>query len=161
MKCLYSILLCFLSCSLAVGQTVLEPPPPVKPIQHRWAYDSFSSIDLETGEEHSYFSIVYKLNPTLHTELRGFYDTYRVADVMDFSLRVKWYPSKKFYVFSGVGVQAQRAKVGKLPIMPIRMLNGVGYDVHKNISIEAVHDLNFSSDKGMPNLTALKGKYRF
>jgi len=161
MNCLYFLLLYFLSCSFAKGQTAPEPPPPVKQIQQRWAYDSFSYADFGTGEQHSYFSIVYKLNPTLHAELRGFYDTYRAADIMDFSLRVKWYPSKKFYLFSGLGIEAQRAKVGRLPNMPIRMLNGVGYDVHKNINIEAVHDLNLNAKSGMPNFATLKGKYRF
>lgn len=139
-----------------IGQEPIEKP--------ELEYDGFSYVDFGSGEEHSYFSVVYKLSPKLHTQLRGFYDTYRAYNVFDVSYRVKWNSTKKLYLFSGVGVQTQQTKgIIDLPIMPLRMLNGMGYDPKKNISIEAAHDLNFSKNSGgfAPSLFSVSGKYRF
>ena len=55
--------------------------------------------------------------------------------------------------------------LGALPIMPVRTFNGVGFEANKNITIEAVHDLNFNKNtawlNATPRLITLKGKYRF
>lgn len=157
--------LLFVSLVLTGQEPVGEPPLNLTGPSN-WKYDAFSYADFGTGEEHSYFSELYQLNPKLRAELRGFYDSYRTSDVLDVSHRVRWYPTKKLYLFSGVGVQFQRNKGGlNLPIMPVRMLNGVGYDPNENISFEAVHDFNFNKNMGglnaSPNLFTLKGKYRF
>lgn len=152
--------------TILTGQELIEKPPLTPAGISNWEYDGFSYADFGTGEQHSYFSLMYKMSPSLYSELQGFYDTYRASDVFDVSLRVRWYPTEKVYLFSGLGVQTQRAKVGKgLPIIPVRMLNGVGYEPNKNISIEAVHDLNFNQNSSglnaSSNLFTLKGKYRF
>jgi len=148
------------------GQEPIEKPPLDPTGSYKWEYDAFSYADFGTGEEHSYFSVLYKLNPELHAELRGFYDSYRTSDIFDVSFRAKWYPTKKVYLFTGVGAQLQRNKGGlNLPIMPVRLFNGVGYEPKKNITIEAVHDLNFNKNSAglnaTPNLFSLRGKYRF
>ena len=148
------------------GQEPIEEPPLDPTGLSKWEYDAFSYADFGTGEEHSYFTVLYKLNPKLQSELRGFYDSYRTSDVFDVSLRAKWYPTKKLYLFSGLGAQLQRNKGGlDLPIMPVRLFNGVGYEPKKNITIEAVHDLNFNKNgtglNATPNLFSLRGKYRF
>jgi len=149
-----------------MGQLPAEKPPLNSGLGSDWEYDGFSYTDFGTGEEHSYFSVLYKLNPKLHAELRGFYDSYRTSDIFDVSVRMRWYPTKKVYLFSGVGMQRQRGKGGiELPIMEVRMLNGVGYEPNKKITIEAVHDLNFNTNNAgsnaTPSLLTLKGKYRF
>ena len=55
--------------------------------------------------------------------------------------------------------------LGVLPIMSVRNFNGVGFEANKNITIKAVHDLNFNKNaarlNATPQLFALKGKYRF
>lgn len=150
-----SLVFFFFTSLVATSQTFVEETAP------KWSYDAFSYTDFGTQEQHSYFSILYELNPKLHAELQGFYDTYRTADVFDLSVRMKWYPAKKVYLFSGLGMQMQRDKgFGGLPIMPLRMLNGVGYKPNSNMIIEAGHDLNFSQN-ATPSLITLKGKYRF
>lgn len=148
------------------GQEPIEKPPLNLAEPSNWEYDAVFYADFDTGEEHSYFSVLYKLKPELYAELRGFYDSYRTSDVFDVSYRVKWYPTKQIYLFSGAGVQLQRTKGGlNLPTMPVRMLNGMGYEPKKNISIEAVHDLNFNKNgaglNATPSLFSLRGKYRF
>ena len=49
--------------------------------------------------------------------------------------------------------------------MSVRNFNGVGFEANKNITIKAVHDLNFNKNaarlNATPQLFALKGKYRF
>lgn len=165
MNRLFSLFFCLSLNSIAIGQVIFEPSP-AKPIPPRWAYDAFSYADFGTGEEHSYFSVVYKLNPKLHAELQGFYDSYRGFDLTAFSLRAKWYPTKKLYFFSGAGVRIQRSKIGNdSPTVPFQILNGVGYEPNGNITIEAVHDLNFNENSdglnATPSLFTLKGKYRF
>ncbi len=61
--------------------------------------------------------------------------------------------------------QERRKGLGVLPIMPVRTFNGVGFEANKNITIEAVHDLNFNKNaarlNATPQLFTLKGKYRF
>ncbi len=105
--------------------------------------------------------MLYELDPKFQVELQGFYDTYRTADIFDLSARMKWHPIEKVFLFSGLGLQIQRGKgFVELPTMPVRMLNGVGYKPNSNMTIEAVHDLNFSQN-GTPNLFTIKGKYRF
>lgn len=159
------IFLLFLT-SIVTAQEPIERPPLNPTGVSNWEYDGFSYPDFGTGEQHSYFSLMYKMNPNLYTELQGFYDTYRTSNIFDISLRVRWYPAKKVYLFSGIGVQIQQSKVGEdIPVMPLRMINGVGYEPNKNISIEAVHDLNFSKNNSGLNASSnpftLKGKYRF
>lgn len=157
------LFLCLLSSSLLFGQGIFEPPP-VKPTNPGWAYETFSFVDFGTGEEHSYFSIVYKLNPNLHFELQGFYDSYRATDSTDFSVRTKWYPTKRIFLFSGLGARIERSKIGdSTPQMSYRTLNGLGYEADENLSMEAVHDLNFGGAglNAAPSLLTLKGKYRF
>ncbi len=153
-------------CSMAFGQVHEEKPPLSSPEDSKWEYDGFSYANFGTGEEHSYFSVIYEMNPKLKAELQAYYDSYGTSDILDLSYRVRWYPTKKVCFFSGIGAQMQRTKGGLgIPIMPLRMLNGVGYEPKKNISIEAVHDLNFNaSSTGLnatPVLFTLKGKYRF
>ncbi len=149
-----------------MGQVPVEEPPLDSTTKSRWEYDGFSYADFGTGEEHSYFSLMYKMNPSLYSELQGFYDSYLTADIVDFSYRIRWYPTKKLYLFSGIGVQIQRLKVGSgLPVVPVRMINGVGYEATNSISVEAVHNLNFNKNAAGQNasssLFTLKGKYRF
>ncbi|TMM55922.1 hypothetical protein FEE95_14835 [Maribacter algarum] len=151
---------------VAMGQSPVEEPPLDSATKSRWEYDAFSYADFGTDEEHSYFSLMYRMNPNLYSELQGFYDSYLSADIVDFSYRVRWYPTKKVYFFSGVGVQIQRPKVGPgLPVVPVRVMNGVGYEPTNSFSIEAVHCLNFNKNAAGQNasssLFTLKGKYRF
>lgn len=158
------LLTLFMSSSI-LGQGIFEPPP-VKPKNPRWVYEAFSYPDFGTGEEHSYFSIIYKLNPTLHMELRGFYDTYRSQDVFDTSFRMKWYPTKRVYLFSGLGMESIWDKLrGGPPATSYRMLNGAGIEPNENITIEAVYDQYFDKNSAglnaTPSLLTLKGRYRF
>jgi len=153
----FSFLLLFISLTLT-GQQSVEESAEVS----RWAYDAFSYPDFGTGEQHSNFYLLYKLNPKLKAELQGFYDSYRIADVFDVSFRVRWYPKKKVYLFSGFGTQIERSKVeGGLPIMPLYMTGGVGFEASKNIDIEAIYDLNLSENGGLPSVFRVRGKYRF
>lgn len=159
----YSLVFFLVFVSLIMtGQEPIERPPLNPSGISKWSSDGFSYTDFGTQEQHSYFSILYEINPKLYAEVQGFYDTYRIADIFDVSARMKWYPSEKVYLFSGLGVQLVRSKGfgDGVPTMPVRMLNGVGYETNKNITIEAVHDLNFSNN-GAPSLFTLKGKYRF
>lgn len=140
---------------------ILTAQEPVEEAS-KWKYDGFSYADFGTGEEHSNFSLLYKVNPKLQVELQGFYDTYRVSDVFDVSFRVKWYPVKKIYLFSGLGTQVQGLKLGaSLPRMSAYMMNGVGYEPTNNISIQAVNDINLNKNSGSSGFLKLKGKYRF
>ncbi len=158
----------FFTMSLLMSQSVDELPSESSLGISRWSYDGFSYADFGTQEQHSYFSVMYRLSPKLQAELQGFYDTYRTADIFDISLRLKWYPSEKMYLFSGVGLQIEQKKVlGESPVlsMPMRVLNGVGYELNDAMQLEAVHDLNFnansSGSNGIPSLLKVKGKYRF
>jgi len=148
------------------GQELVNEPLSNLERISKWSYDDFSYADFGTQEQHSYFSVLYELNPKLHAELQGFYDTHRTADVFDLSTRIKWYPTKKVYLFTGIGFQMVRQKgFGSIPTMPVRTFNGVGYEPNKNISIEAVHNLNFNKNRSglnaTPSLLTFKGKYRF
>lgn len=65
-----------------------------------------------------------------------------------------------------MGIQKEQKIGGQgLRTMPTRMLNGLGYELKKNISFEAVHDLNFNTNNAglnaTPSLFTLRGKYRF
>lgn len=165
MRNLRFVFFIFFITSWLIAQSGNEEPSENSVEGSSWSYDGFSYDDLGTQELHSYFSVNYRLSPKLHAELQGFYDTYRTADVFDLSLRFKWYPSDKMYLFSGVGVQMEQRKVpGQSPVssMPMRMLNGFGYELNTNLELEAVHDLNFKgSSNGVPSLLKVKGKYRF
>lgn len=152
-------------CLIIRGQEPMEKPQDPANASN-WEYDGFSYADFGTGEQHSYFSLMYKMNPNLYSELQGSFDTYLTADIVEFSYRLRWYPVKKIYLFSGVAIQGQRPKIGPgLPVVPVRIFNGVGYKPLENITIEAVHDLNFNENKVGKNagssLFTLKGKYRF
>lgn len=122
------------------------------------------TYQLGMGEEHSYFSLTNQLSPKLQTELRGFYDTYRSGNVFDISYRAKWYVGKKLYFFGGAGLQMERVLNGG-PIFTPKISSGIGYDINKNIGIEAVYDYNFNSVSpafnASPSGLKLSGKYRF
>ena len=132
----------------------------------KWEYEGFSYVGFGTGEEHSCFSLGLEMNPKLHQELQGFYDSYRASDVSVFSYRMKRFLSKKTYAFSGFGLQIERSKfeVSKSKFSG-RMMNGFGFEPQKNISIEAVYDYNFNTVlpgiNGAPSSFILGGKFRF
>lgn len=153
-----STFLLLFSSIVILAQEPIEKPP-------KWEYDGFSYADFGTGEEHSYFSVLKELNPKLHVELRGFYDSYRTSDVLDISYRLRWRPTKKIFLFSGIGLQRQRDKRGRAPLTPARILYGVGFEPKKNINIEADYGLNYNvNNAGLdipPNIISIKAKYRF
>ncbi len=160
------VLFLFFIHMVLIGQELIEKPPVDSLAISKWSSDGFSYADLGTQEQHSYFSVLFELDPKFYAELQGFYNSHRISDVLDLSTRVKWYPVKKVYLFSGVGIQVDRTKgFGGLPIMPTRMFKGVGYEPNKSIKIEAVYDLNFNTTNAefnaTPSLFTLKGKYRF
>lgn len=162
---LFFFLMIFLV-SIAYGQENTEEFSTNETGISNWQYDAFTYADFGTGEQHSYMSVIYELNPKLYLELQSYYDAYRSGDILDTSFRVRWYPVKKIYFFTGFGTQLQHAKVGKgLPVTPFRMVNGFGFEPNKNMSIETVHDLNFNTNSAgfnsTPNLFSIRGKYRF
>lgn len=154
------ITLLLLFATIAIyGQEPKEKPP-------KWEYEGFSYVDFGTGEEHSYFSLTREMNPKLHQELQGFYDSYRASDVTVFSYLMKRFLSKKVYAFSGVGLQIERSKFEVSgPKFSGRMMSGFGFEPKKNISIEAVYDYNFNTTlpgiNSAPSSFILGGKYRF
>ena len=149
--CLLFLLLGYFSHS----QKPKEKPP-------RWFYDGFSFANLGTGEQHSYFSLRYVIDPRLQAELQGFYDTYRASDVFDASFRVRWYPSKEIYLFTGLGAQFEREKVQKsYPIIPLYITNGIGFEPANNFDIQVINEVDISGKGGVSGFLKVNGKYRF
>ncbi len=128
--------------------------------------ESFSYPTFLNGEVHSSFLIDYKLYEELSLRLQGFYDTYRVANVFKAPLMVKGNLSDKLYLFSGSEIYVEQNKLGSQPpVLKVYMVNGMGYDINKNMTLEAKHDLHFNKSNfgnySVPNLFSLTGKYRF
>ena len=118
------------------------------------------------SEIHSNFAITYAFNPEFLGELQGFYDTYRLNDVLDVRFRGKRYPLKKFYLFSGFCAEIELDKYRlQPPPWRIELINGFGYDLNEKFTLEAAQDLHFNKynfgNYGTPNLFSLGGKNKF
>lgn len=128
--------------------------------------EDFSYPVFFDGEVHSNFTVAYEFDTEFLIELQGFYDTYRLNDVFDLSLRSKYYLSNKLYFFSGIGLEKERDKHGfRPPPLRVKLINGFGYDIDQKFSLEAKQNLHFNKTNfgnyGTPNLFSLSGKYKF
>jgi hypothetical protein len=99
-------------------------------------------------------------------ELQSFYDTYRLYDVSDSRLRIRHYLGNKLYMFSGIGIEAEKDKHGFRPPPPrVKLINGFGYDLNEKFTFEAAQDLHFNKanfgNYSTPNLFSVCGKYKF
>ena len=88
-------------------------------------------------EQHSYFLVNYKISQKLEVDLQGFYDTYLTSNRLRTSLILKRYLTNKFYLFSGIEVEAADQKsIFSAPPPRIGVLTGFGYDFTENFLIE-------------------------
>lgn len=127
---------------------------------------AFSYPTFLNNEMHSAFEVNYKLSEDFELELQGFYDTYRLADVFKAPLMIKWNLSDKLYLLSGSEIFIEQDKLrSRPPVLKVYMVNGMGYDINRNMMLEAKHDLHFNKSNfgvySVPNLFSLTGKYRF
>ncbi|WP_339713211.1 hypothetical protein [uncultured Kriegella sp.] len=134
--------------------------------QNNLDIDSFSYPTFLNGERHASFLVDYELSEALRVELEGFYDTYLLGDVFKVSIAPKWYVFKRMYFFSGMELEKDLDKYGNEPAQPrLDLLNGVGYDVDDNFTIEARHDLQFNKTGygqfTTPVMFSVGGKYKF
>ncbi len=137
-----------------------------KPLPDKRYTESFAYPLVLDGETHSNFTMGFEFDPNFKTELQGFYDTYRLANVFDISFRGKKYLTDKFYVFSGMGAEFEIDKYGRQPPPTrIKIMNGMGYDFNEKMSLEAKHELYLNTSNfgnyGTPNLFLLSSKYKF
>lgn len=128
--------------------------------------EGFSYPTFFDGETHSNFTATYEMDTNFLIELQGYYDTYLLANVFRVPVRAKWYVSDRLYLFSGLEMEVELDKYGLKPPPPrLKLINGMGYDVDKNFSIQATHDLQFNTSNfgnyATPNLFSLSGKYKF
>ncbi|WP_117885320.1 hypothetical protein [Aureibaculum luteum] len=136
--------------------------PESKFTLHDFAYP----IDLFNKEQHSNFVFRYKIKLKFIIELKGFYDTYLLADVFKTPITTKLYVTNKLYLFSGIELESESDKL-QLNLQPpqLKFKNGMGYDIEKNLFIQFDHDLHFNKSAvgayGTPSLFSLSGKYKF
>ncbi|WP_291868866.1 hypothetical protein [Maribacter sp.] len=159
--CIFLIVTSFLSYGQEVEANQQNETIPKKVSLHSWSYPSLSN-----GDTHSYFDLDYKLDSQLQLELRGFYDTYMLANVSKFNFRLKKYVSNKFYIFSGLGLEIEQAKYGlKSPKAIFNYSYGVGVDVNESIFIEARQQMQINKEVHgnytLPKVFTLTGKYKF
>ncbi|WP_271784331.1 hypothetical protein [Aquimarina algiphila] len=119
----------------------------------------------------SSFTVNYEFSTNFHAEIEGHYYLYDLMDVFIVSFIVpistKQYVSDRLYLFTGGEVEFTRSfNYGAEPIPPIfKMINGVGYDVNANFSLEVKQDLNFNTTTlapyNNPNMFSVKGKFKF
>ncbi|SDM81478.1 hypothetical protein [Kriegella aquimaris] len=161
-----TILAFFICNAILYGQQPQVVPDskgnPQKPLN----VDSFSYPNFLNGERHASFLVDYDISRALRVELQGFYDTYLLGDVFKVSIAPKWYVTKRMYFFSGVEMEKDLEKYGNEPAAPrLDLMNGVGYDVDDNFTIEARHDLQFNKtgygEFTTPVMFSVGGKYKF
>ena len=128
--------------------------------------EAFSNPVFLNDEMHSNFAVIYEVDTGFLVELQGYYDTYLLGDVFRVPLITKYYVNDKLYFFSGFEFEADLDKYGRKPAPPrLKFKNGVGYDIDKNFSLEANHDLQFNKTNlgnyAAPKLFSFSGKYKF
>ncbi len=126
-----------------------------------FSYPTFLNCEMR-----STFEVNYKLSEDFELELQGFYDTYRLANVFKAPLIIKWKLSTKWNLFSGSELFIEQDKIRpRPPVLKVYMVNGMGYDINRNMTLEAKHDLHFNKSNfggySVPNLFSLTGRYRF
>ncbi len=128
-----------------------------------------SYVDKLNPGQHSVFTINYKVNSNLFFEVRGDLQVYGLMEVFKVPFLAKRYVSDRFYILSGGEIEFTRNFSGRdaQQFAPqLKLLNGFGYDVNSNFTIEALHDLNFSENSSLspfanPNMFSVKGKFKF
>ncbi|RKR06465.1 hypothetical protein CLV91_3320 [Maribacter vaceletii] len=153
--------LCFSFCIVSFLSFSQEKKPPGKVSLHSWSYPSLSN-----GDTHSYFNLNYKVDTHLQLELRGFYDTYLLANVSKFDIVAKKYVTSKGFVFTGLGIEIEESKMGQKSTKPITNYSyGVGVDVNENLFLEARQQIqtntNVQGIYSIPKLFTLGGKFKF
>ncbi|MBQ4819473.1 hypothetical protein [Aquimarina sp. MMG016] len=133
--------------------------------------DSFSFSDPSDNNQHKYFTLSYGISKNLFAEIHGYYDNvYITIDVFRVPIRAKKYLSDKFYFFSGFEAEYHIKKdTSEIFATLYKFINGVGYEVNSNFSMEVKQDYNlntitdpqFINFTGGPNLFKLKAKYKF
>ena len=157
---------CFLYIFLLAVQLSGQEPPPVDQVGQRGGIEDFAYPTFLNGEVHANFLVGYQMDPKFLAQLQGFYDTYILKDVFQVPLTAKWYVSDGLYLYSGVQMEMEREKYGRETTKPrFQVVNGVGYEVDANFTLEAKHDLQFNKGNlgtyGSPNMFSLSGKYKF
>lgn len=159
-------------CLITLGQEPVEKELLNSPRTSTLQYDAFSYADLGTGEKHSYFSVLYQLNPKLEAELRVFYDTYQISNRVRAEFLLKKYVTDKLYIFSGLEIEAETKVMPGRSILPPRLgaIGGVGYDVNDNFLLEAKGNFQLNNSPlgvfgerlvKMPEVYTVGGKVRF
>ncbi|QCW99331.1 hypothetical protein FGM00_04095 [Aggregatimonas sangjinii] len=129
------------------------------------------------GEEHSSFDFNYRLSPKLVAQLQGFYDEYACglcSDRFRTFVGLKWYVSNRFYLISGLDMEAEVGVTGRQSREPKKprmgFTGGVGYDVRENLLLEAKGNFQLNNSKmgafgepqiRMPQLYTVGGKLKF
>lgn len=157
----------FLSIGMHISsQDLVTEFNTIQPLSNRLYTEGFTYPLVLEGETHSNFSMGFEFDPTFNAELQGFYDTYRLANVFDLSIRGKKFITEKLYIFSGIGAEFELDKYGlKAPQTRFKIMNGMGYDFNEQLFLEAKQEvfLNQSNygNYATPNLFLLSSKYKF
>ncbi|MEW7292063.1 hypothetical protein [Aquimarina sp. 2304DJ70-9] len=132
--------------------------------------DGVSYMEPSNPEQHSRYTISYRVSSNLFLEVRGQYDVYPIVNVFKSALLAKRYVSNGVYIFSGGEIELTKVVyTDQLPIPDIpaqyRVINGLGYDVNPYLSIEAQKDFDINptylSPFSSPNSFSVKGKLKF
>ncbi|MFS4467686.1 hypothetical protein [Maribacter sp. 2210JD10-5] len=158
--------------TFASAQLVETPPVSSDSVKTGLSITGFSYPIFLNGEEHSSFAVEYRFNSKLAAELQGFYDTYLHANRIRGNVRLKYYLTKKLFVFGGPEVEGDQNKYIGLQVQPPRigLIMGVGYEVDKNFMLEAGSNLQINNSPmgaygepliNMPSVWTLGGKVKF
>jgi len=162
----YFLCIILIVISFSTHAQEIETNHQSKDISKRISLHSRSYPSLPNGDTHSYFDLNYQLDSQLQLELRGFYDTYMLADIFKLNFKFKKYIGKKFYIFSGLGLEKEYSKYGvKSPETIFKYSYGAGIDINENFFIEAGQQIQTDNDYrgnyALPKVFTLTGKYKF
>lgn len=119
-------------------------------------------------EIHANFEVNYKVTSNLFFAIRGYRNKYVAQDVFGGSFFARQYLSKRLYLYSGIHTEFTGGlSLGEEPLIILSRLNainGVGYDINKNFSIEVENAINLKRNFGgfsNQNEFLIRGKFTF
>ncbi|ADV50141.1 hypothetical protein Celal_2863 [Cellulophaga algicola DSM 14237] len=92
-------------------------------------------------EQHSTFTVDWKINEKNALLLRGYYDTNSMGDIFKTQLLFRKSISDRFYIFSGLEMNMERIVIdGANSTENFKAINGIGYKVQEDFLIELVNE---------------------
>ena len=139
----------FLFVIITIGQTTEETSPTN-------SLSSLTGLSISghaypvsaIGDVHKSFMVKYGISKSTQIELQGFYDTYLLTESFRTNLVSKVYLNDKFYLFSGMELEAETGSYINVP-GPYRLgfIAGTGYDISENFMIEVKSNVELNNSR--------------